>query len=144
MFEKLNTPVFKNEKNPPQEKLILIVEDNDVDHKIIERVVQKLGHRSLSAHNGQEGLDIVKTQKPDLIILDCEMPVMTGHQMCESLKSEEVTKDIPILFLTSIDTPSNVIECFELQADNFLRKPIPTDALISHIKSILQESATSK
>lgn len=141
MFEKIkalfsgNKNVFKN-----KERCILIVDDSQIDRLLIDKIVRELGgYRILSAENGQQGLDIAKSEKPDLVILDCDMPVMTGHQMCQILKNDPKLKDIKVLFLTGINTPENVIQCFELDAQNYLPKPINAQDLIKEIKNIFNE-----
>ena len=137
MFKKLEQILTKINPKESTLKLILIVEDSEVDRRIIEQTVQRAGYQSVLAENGKKGLEMVKKERPDLIILDCEMPVMGGKEMCESLKNDLKTQNIPIIFLTSIDTPDNIVECFELEAQNFLRKPLQPRVLISHIKTIL-------
>ncbi len=118
---------------------ILVVDDNEIDRKIIVSTLNKRGFETITANNGQEGLEMVKAQRPSLIVLDCEMPVMNGPDMCQHLKDDETTQNIPILFLTSIDTPKNVVECFQLDAENFLSKPIKPQVLTAQIDLILKE-----
>jgi len=123
-------------------KSILIVEDSEVDSKIVEKIVNKLGHRSLTATNGKIGLEVALSERPDLIILDCEMPVMGGVEMCELLRVEDNTVDIPVLFLTAVDTPQNIIEAFELDAENYLTKPVNSKMLSEQIEQILEDRSS--
>jgi CheY-like chemotaxis protein len=123
-------------------KTILVVDDNDVDRKIISRIVEKMGIRAVTAINGQEGLQKALQEAPDMIILDCEMPVMNGQEMCKRLQDDHKTENIPVLFLTSINTPKNIIDCFEVDAANFLSKPVNSKILSNQIAIILEENST--
>jgi CheY-like chemotaxis protein len=140
MLDKISR-LFKNRKEfeSNAERTILVVDDNEVDRKIIQTTLQKLGYRVLIAKDGHIGFEISKTEKPDVILSDCRMPRVTGTEMCKKLKEDVETKNIPVIFLTSIDTPKNVIDCFELDAHNFMCKPINTKLLTSQIRSVLEE-----
>jgi CheY-like chemotaxis protein len=118
---------------------ILVVEDNPVDKRIICNILQTMKYQVLTAENGAEGLKIAKTLQPDLIIMDCEMPVMNGRDACRELKSDPSTANIPVVFLTSVNTPQNIIECFDLEAENYLSKPVSAKILQDQIPLILKE-----
>lgn len=117
---------------------ILIVEDSQVDQRLIQDILTKRGFNVAYASNGQEGLVKAKEIKPDLIILDCEMPVMGGIEMCKTLKQTLDLTEIPVIFLTSLDTPKNIIDCFELDAENYLSKPVSPKILLSEIHNVLK------
>jgi len=118
---------------------ILIVDDDDVDLALIRKTVETLGHEAVTAKNGKEGLDAVRAQKPDLILADCRMPEMDGITMCKALKEETATKDIPIVFLTGVETPKTVVECFDMGVENYICKPISRKVLTTQIKNIFSE-----
>ncbi len=118
---------------------ILVVEDSDVFRKFITSTLEKQGYHVVTAVNGAAGLETVKSTKPDLILLDCEMPVMNGLEMCKKLKEDESTEDIPIIFLTAVDTPQNIVDCFEMDAENYLSKPISGKLLTSQIEAVLKQ-----
>lgn len=118
------------------EKTILAVEDNEVDRKLIKSILGKK-YNVITANDGKEGLEMIRKHNPDLIVLDCEMPVMTGNEMCRIMKDDSGLKEIPVLFLTSINTSSNIIECFELDAENHLSKPVNAKVLMSQVDAIL-------
>ncbi|OGX36548.1 MAG: hypothetical protein A3C36_05995 [Omnitrophica WOR_2 bacterium RIFCSPHIGHO2_02_FULL_52_10] len=118
---------------------ILIVDDNPTDLALIKKTVEKLGHRAVTAVNGSEGYEIARTQLPDLILSDCRMPEMDGVAMCRLLKDDETTKAIPIVFLTGVDSPKTVIDCFDLGVNNYLCKPIRPKLLTAQIETIFKE-----
>ena len=116
---------------------ILVVEDNDIDRKIVVSTLTKAGYSVNTASNGEEGYKKVTTDPPELIVLDCEMPEMGGVEMCERIKEIDQLKDIPVIFLTSLDTPNNVLDCFEVDAENFLSKPVKPKVLLKEIAKSL-------
>ena len=118
---------------------ILIVDDNPTDLALIKKTVEKLGHRAVTAVNGSEGYEIARTQLPDLILSDCRMPEMDGVAMCRLLKDDETTKAIPIVFLTGVDSPKTVIDCFDLGVNNYLCKPIRPKLLTAQNETIFKE-----
>ena len=136
-FRKKNEQTELNSK-----KAILIVDDDEIDRKLIKKIVDRQNYRVLLAENGEVGLQIARDEKPDLIVLDCQMPVMGGLEMCRRLKNDTAIAHIPVLFLTSNDTPKNVIECFEVDAANYLSKPVNAKILTSHIETILAEKSS--
>ena len=129
----------KNQNNQFKDRLILVVDDNVVDLKIVVHALKGLGCKVMTAENGSEGYVKALSHKPDLILSDCNMPFMDGVQMCKQIKEDNKTKDIPIIFLTGVDSPRNVVECFSLEAENFMCKPINPKALTAQIEQILSE-----
>lgn len=118
---------------------ILVVEDNPVDKRVICNILQNMNYQVITAENGAEGVKTAETLNPDLIIMDVDMPVMNGMDACRELKSKPQTRKIPIVFLTSVNTPQNVIDCFELDAENYLSKPISAKILQTQVPLILKE-----
>ena len=144
MFNPLKKMFSKNGETRKENHLrrILIVDDNEVDRNLHLRMVEKLGYTTLSAHNGAEGLKAALAQKPDLILLDYEMPEMNGYDMCKRLQDHPSTEKIPIIFITGSDTPAHVIDCFETEAANCLAKPLNMKILSAQIESVFQEYST--
>ncbi len=139
MFEKVINLFKKNELPEDEVKKILVVEDSEIDLKIIVNILKKHNFDITIAINGQEGLLTANQLMPDLILLDCEMPVLNGIETCKQLKANSKTCKIPVLFLTGVTTPANVIECFEAEAENYLEKPVDAKVLISEIEILLSK-----
>jgi len=130
-------------KDPPEDfvsRRILIVDDNDIDLKLIQKTVEKIGHQALLAENGKIGYEAAKTEKPDLILSDCQMPEMDGIDMCKMIKEDPATQNIPLIFLTNVETPQTVVECFDMGVENYICKPISPKILTAQIKIIFDES----
>ncbi len=113
---------------------ILVVEDEPSQRLTLQKILEKQGAQVLVAENGQEGLRQAAEAFPDLILLDERMPIMTGRQLCQELKAHDATRSIPIIFLTSADSPDEIVEHFELGAEIHLSKPINANELIAQIQ----------
>jgi CheY-like chemotaxis protein len=137
MFDKLFGSKKSDNKNGNRK--ILIVDDNEIDRKIIRSALEKDGYQTVQAENGAIGLEMARKEKPDLVFLDCQMPVMDGLTMCKKLKEDDDLKHTPVIFLTALDTPRNIIDCFEVDAENYLSKPISPKILTQQVKIILDE-----
>ena len=138
---KLITQLFEGNKGTRKnfvKKCVLIVDDNESDRLLVQRTVEKMGHRVLTAGNGKIGFEVAKADRPDLILSDCRMPEADGVELCKWLKSDVDTKDIPMVFLTEISTPKTVVECFDLGVDNYICKPINAKLLTAQIKTIFE------
>jgi len=122
---------------------VLIVDDDHLDRVLIQRTVEKMGHRAVIAEDGKKGLELVRQEKPDLILSDCHMPEMDGVQMCREIKENPETKDIPFVFLTGVETPTTVVECFDMGVENYVCKPINPKLLASQIETIFKECLAS-
>lgn len=140
MFEKFFAFFAKkNNRRTYADKCILIVDDSEMDCRIIAKALQGLGCRVLTAEDGDIGYDTAVKEKPDLILSDCNMPRLSGVDMVKKLQENDVTENIPVIFLTGEDSPKNVIDCFESNAYNYMCKPINPKVLNNQIEEILQE-----
>jgi len=141
MFEKIAELIGLKSKSQDDfiMRSVLIVDDNEIDLKLVKRTVEKIGHRALTAENGKIGFQVAKDERPDLILSDCHMPESDGVEMYKRLKEDEDTKNIPVIFLTNVDRPATIIECFEMGAQNYICKPIKPKLLSSQIQSIFKE-----
>jgi two-component system sensor histidine kinase/response regulator len=115
---------------------ILIVEDSPTQTKLLRLILEGNGFIIDSAPNGIKALEYVRTKKPDLIITDIVMPEMDGFALCKALKSDPDLRLIPVMLLTSLSDPDDVIKGLQAGADNFLTKPYEDTFLISCIKNI--------
>jgi signal transduction histidine kinase len=115
---------------------ILIVEDSPTQTKFLRLILEKHGYAVDSATNGVEALEHVRRKMPNLIITDIIMPEMDGFKLCKTLKSDPNLKQIPVMLLTSLSDPQDVIKGLQAGADNFLTKPYEDTFLISRIQYI--------
>jgi two-component system sensor histidine kinase/response regulator len=120
-----------------EKNTILIIDDNPVNIQLAGRILKDENIEILFASNGFDGLHIAKKQVPDLILLDIMMPEMDGFTVCKYLKEEEITKNIPIIFLTAKTGKSDVVDAFRAGAVDFIVKPFNTDELILRVRTHL-------
>ena len=116
---------------------ILVVEDSNVQAKKIKFLLEENGLNVTLAPNGKDALQSALAEKPLLIISDIVMPEMDGYELCAAMKSEEKLKDIPIILLTSLRDPLDIIKGLQAGADNFITKPYEDHYLLSRIQYLL-------
>ena len=122
---------------------ILMVEDNALQRRQLEAQLQPLGHRHVSAVNGQEALDHMRENPPDLVIMDVVMPSMDGFKACEAIKADPRTAGIPVIVLTALSRDAKD-RSYAAGADDFLRKPAPSLLLQVRVQTHLRIHALTK
>lgn len=119
--------------NPAEFKL-LVVDDVQTNVLLLKALLGKEGYGILVANNGQEALEVIRNENPDLILLDVMMPGMDGFEVAERLKSEEFRCEIPIIFMTALDDTQSIVNGFKLGAGDFISKPFRKEELMVRIK----------
>ena len=117
---------------------ILIVDDEPLNVDYLEQELEELGYKTISAANGQEALEKVAVEVPDLILLDVMMPLMDGFTVCRILKDHEETRLIPIIIMTALDAVADRIQGIKAGADDFLTKPVHEEELFARIATALK------
>ena len=116
---------------------ILVVEDSNVQAKKIKFLLEENGLTVKVTPNGKEALQSAIEEKPIMIISDIVMPEMDGYELCQAIKANEELKDIPIILLTSLRDPLDIIKGLQTGADNFITKPYEDKYLLSRIQYLL-------
>jgi CheY-like chemotaxis protein len=130
------------EERMAEKKKILLVDDDPDFVEAVKVIVESGGYEVRVAYDGQEGLEAVAEEKPDLIVLDVMMPVMNGHEACGQLKNNPETAKIPIILLTAVAervTTSTYShrDMLESEAEDYMPKPVEPAELLELIKSWL-------
>lgn len=127
--KKMNSTVFK----------ILLVEDDQIERLKFERAINKLTttFELLFANNGEEALAICSENKPNLIILDLNMPKMNGLEFLSALKKNELIRYIPVMILTTSDNELDKIKAYKLGIAGYVLKPLRYPAYVSNIETII-------
>ena len=118
------------------EKTILIVDDTVENLDILAEILQD--YDVIDAINGKMALEIVHEEKVDLILLDIMMPEMDGYEVCQRLKSDPVSKDIPIIFLTAKTDEASIEKAYDVGGGDYVTKPFLPKELLSRVKKELQ------
>lgn len=125
-------------------KTILVVEDERDIADIIRFNLEQEGFQVLTAHDGLEAVRLVKSERPDLVVLDLMLPRMDGKEVCRLIRADERLNAIPVMMLTARAEEIDRIIGFEIGADDYLTKPFSPRELILRIKAILRRSGEPK
>lgn len=116
-------------------KKILVVEDNRTQAEYLRYILMKDGYHVSLASNGVEALDAISLDRPDLVLTDVLMPEMDGYTLCTAIKSNELMAGIPVILVTNLYDPVDVIKGLESGADNFIIKPYDPNRIAGQILS---------
>ena len=117
---------------------ILVADDSMVVRAVLRRQLETDGHTVVEAVNGAEAIDACREYRPDVILLDVEMPVLDGHATLERLKADPELKDIPVVFLTGRVDTADVVTGLHLGAHDYLRKPFEANELMARVSAALR------
>ena len=118
---------------------ILIVEDNEMNRDMLSRRLIRKGFEIVMAEDGQKGVDMSKTENPDLILMDLSLPVMDGWEATSTIKADSETNSIPIIVLTAHAMAGDREKALEAGADEYDTKPIEFKRLLGKIKEFLND-----
>ncbi len=125
------------ELNSLKSKKILIVEDSLTQASYLKFLLLEQGYVVSVAYDGREGLFLAKQQVPDLVISDILMPGMDGYELCSAIKSDRQLRTVPVILLTSLSHPEDMIRALECGADHFISKPYQPEYLFSRLSYLL-------
>ncbi len=117
---------------------ILVVDDIKVNVDLLRMRLGKEGYEVSCAYNGLEALELVKKQKPDMIISDVIMPELDGFELCRKIKNNDITRNIPVVLITSLSSTEDKVNGLEAGCDDFLSKPINDIELTARVRSLLR------
>lgn len=116
----------------------LYIEDNDQNFYLISFMLKKRGHEVQWAKDGQAGIDAAERDRPDLILLDIQLPIMNGYEVARALRRNPELRDIPIVALTSYAMPGDRAKALEAGCDGYIEKPIDPSTFAEQIENFLR------
>jgi CheY-like chemotaxis protein len=113
---------------------ILVVEDEVIDRHVLCQLLEVSGYFSAGAANGEQALEMVRTFRPQAVLMDLRMPVLNGFDATRQLKADDATRAIPVLALTGSADPEDRRRALQAGVDAFLTKPINLDQLLLYLR----------
>lgn len=118
---------------------ILVVDDNEMNRDMLSRRLQKLNYHVDMADNGERCLEMMRTFRYDLVMLDIMMPKMNGYEVLEIAKADSALRQIPIIMISAVDDLDSVVKCIELGAEDYLFKPFNPVLLKARVTATLDK-----
>ena len=118
---------------------VLIVDDIPVNIILLKTMLARTNVKILTAVNGQEALDLVRSLKPQVVLLDIQMPVMNGLEVLKDIKSDPKLKDIAVIMVSAYTSAEDIEQSMNLGASGFIKKPVIMDILLSNVTAALDK-----
>ena len=129
---------MNNEPGRPYKENILVVDDTPANLHLLTGMLSERGYKVRPAPNGKLALRSVRSILPDLILLDIMMPDMDGYQLCELLKADELTRDIPVIFISAKDEVLDKVKAFSLGGADYISKPFQIEEVVARVANQLR------
>lgn len=121
-------------------KRIMVVDDDRDIRRLVESILNKEGFVTLGAESAGDALRKIQTSKPDMVILDLQLPDKDGFEVCKILRADPATRYIPVVFLTVQNVDSYKIAGLEIGADDYITKPFNQTELLARVKAVLRRA----
>lgn len=116
---------------------IVIVDDTRANLRLLARILSEQGYNVRPAPNGPHALTAIRAKGPDLVLLDIKMPEMSGYEVCEQLKTDERTRDIPIIFISALNDIFDKVKAFSIGGVDYITKPFQPEEVLARVKAHL-------
>jgi len=118
--------------------LVLIIEDNEKNMKLARDILQAKGYQTVEAETGEEGVKLAKERKPDLVLMDIQLPGINGIEAFKQIRADTKTKSIPVIALTASVTPTDRSQITAAGFDAFISKPISLKEFVETVKRLIE------
>ncbi len=123
---------------------ILVADDIKQNVKLLRVILTASGFDVVEAYDGEEALEKAKSENPDLILLDIMMPKLTGYEVCQKLRANGTTKNIPIVMITALHEMDDRIKGIDAGADDFISKPFNKTELLARVRAVLRRAEATE
>ena len=130
--------------NPTEIGTVLVVDDIPANRNLLRETLEPEGYEVLLAPDGEAALKVAQRARPDVILLDVMMPKLDGFETCRRLKQNEVTREIPVIFITAQEETQSMIEGFRAGGVDYLTKPFKAEEVLVRLKTHLQNSRLTR
>jgi len=120
--------------------MILVVDDSTTNVVLLEAILDEKGYRIETALNAKEAYTIIAKQSPDLILLDLLMPKISGFDFLAQIRSDEITKNTPVIVVSALTDEENISRIMDMGAIDFIKKPIDLQYLVEKVESVLHHA----
>ena len=120
---------------------ILLVEDNEMNRDMLSRRLERRGYTIVMAVDGQQGVDLARSESPDLILLDMSLPIIDGWEAARRIKAQAESKDIPLIALTAHAMAGDKEKALQAGCDDYDTKPVELPRLLGKIQALLDKKA---
>jgi adenylate cyclase len=120
-----------------QKATVLIVDDEPYNVDVLQQELEDLGYQIITAVNGQEALDKIHSEEPDLVLLDLMMPVLDGFAVLAEIKADTFLRTTPVIIVSAANDSKSVVKGIKQGADDYITKPIDADHLRNKLKEYL-------
>ena len=118
-------------------KKVLVIEDNEQNLYLITFILEKHGFQVIQAHDGQTGIELTRKERPTLVLLDIQLPVMDGYMVARELKKDPANLNIPVIAVTSYAMTGDREKALAAGCSGYITKPINPDTIISYLEEFL-------
>jgi len=129
--------MMKNQEDTPKKPIILIADDNQVIIKLLGELFTREGYEVAEVHDGESVLKLLPSIHPDLVLLDVDLPEMSGFDVCRKLKHDPASADIPVLFVTSRNDKKDILAGFAAGGQDYVVKPSTRAELLARVRTHL-------
>ncbi|MFN8123607.1 MAG: response regulator [Thermoleophilia bacterium] len=127
-----------------RQPVVLVADDDEDVLELVAFRLRRAGYRTITARDGREAMELVRTEHPDLSVLDVAMPEMDGLEVTRALRGSEQTREMPIILLTARSQERDVLAGIEAGADAYIKKPFSHRELRARVESMLAETARTE
>jgi DNA-binding response OmpR family regulator len=128
---------------PAPRAKVVVADDDPIVLKFLQALLTDEGYEVVTAEDGEKALHRIRETKPDLVILDLVMPYHDGFEITRAMRQSPATRLVPIVILSMKDKETDVLRCFELGADDYIRKPFNALELLARIRKVLDRRTRS-
>lgn len=116
---------------------ILVVDDNEMNVELLSNMLERYNYRVVTSLSGQEALKLVSSANPEIVLLDINMPQMSGYEVCRQIKANPAVADIPVIFISALDDTENVVQGFDAGGVDYILKPFKFREVLARVETQL-------